>query len=60
MQGQNLISSQPSTNAMKSMNIRNIVEKNADEIRLRRYSKEMIDHRESLIQASIANESFGI
>lgn len=60
MQGQNLISSQPSTNAMNSMNIRNIVEKNADEIRLRRYSKEMIDHRESLIQASIANESFGI
>jgi tryptophan halogenase len=59
MQGQNLIAQKPSTDAMGVMNIRNIVEKNADEIRLRRYSREMIDHREALMQAQLANESFG-
>jgi tryptophan halogenase len=60
MQGQNLINPKVSTRAMENMGIRNIIEKNADEVRLRRYSREMIDHRESLIQADISNSSFGI
>ena len=60
MQGQNLINPKVSTRAMENMGIRNIIEKNADEVRLRRYSREMIDHRESLMQADISNSSFGV
>lgn len=48
MQGQNLIPPHISTMAMDNMGLRQQVEKNSDDIRSARYSKEMVDHKEAL------------
>jgi hypothetical protein len=49
-QGQNLISSLPSSLAMDRFNIRSIVEKKSDDIRNSRHSRELVDHKEALIE----------
>lgn len=49
-QGQNLIPAKPSNLAMDRFCIRSIVEKNSDNIRLSRYSRELVDHKTALLE----------
>ena len=49
-QGQNLISSLPSSLAMDRFNIRSLVEKKSDDVRNFRHSKELVDHKEALME----------
>lgn len=54
-QGQNLIATLPSSTAMNRLNIRSVVEKKSDQIRSHRYSRELVDHKQALIDT--ANEN---
>jgi tryptophan halogenase len=49
-QGQGFVSSSPSSLAMDRLNIRSIVEKKSDNIRSSRYSRELVDHRQALME----------
>lgn len=55
MQGQNLINPEMASLALNNLFIRQTVEKNSDNIRHGRYSKEMIDHKTALLET--VNES---
>lgn len=54
-QGQGLISRQPSSLAMDRFGIRSIVEKKSDDIRVSRYSRELVDHKEALMETVYEN-----
>lgn len=49
-QGQNLLPSLPSSLAMDRFGIRSIVEKKSDNTRNSRHSKELVDHKEALME----------
>jgi len=49
-QGQNLIATEPSSLVMDRMAIRSFIEKKSDNIRSSRYSKELVDHKEALME----------
>lgn len=57
-QGQNLIPSSPSSLAMDRMAIRGRVEKVSDEIRSSRYSRELVDHKDALMETLGENQIF--
>lgn len=50
MQGQNLINPEISKIAMDNMGLRQAIEKNSDDVRSARYSKELVDHKEALME----------
>lgn len=49
-QGQNLIPSYPSTLALDRFGIRQIIEKKSDQTRSNRYARELVDHRQALME----------
>jgi tryptophan halogenase len=49
-QGQGLINSSPSSLAMDRFNIRSVVEKKSDNARTARYSRELVDHKQALME----------
>lgn len=54
-QGQGLINGEVSGVALDRLNIRSLVEKKSDEIRSTRYSRELVDHKQALMET--VNES---
>lgn len=49
-QGQNLIPSAPSSLALDRLGIRQIVEKKSDETRTNRHARELVDHKQALME----------
>jgi tryptophan halogenase len=49
-QGQGLVNNVPSSLAMNRFNIRSIVEKKSDNARTARYSRELVDHKQALME----------
>jgi len=51
-QGQGLVPAYPSSLAMDRFAIRSTVEKKADELRMSRHARELVDHREALLETT--------
>jgi tryptophan halogenase len=49
-QGQGMVNNVPSSLAMNRFNIRSIVEKKSDNARTARYSRELVDHKQALME----------
>lgn len=56
-QGQNLVATEPSSMAMDRFSIRDLVEKKSDNIRSSRYSRELVDHKQALME-TVGEDSF--
>jgi tryptophan halogenase len=49
-QGQNLVPTLPSSLALDRLKIRQIVEKKSDEVRINRHARELVDHKQALME----------